>query len=384
MTAEGSLHIEAIWNGSAVTAAAVRSSRPLQASRLLLGKAVQGAVDAVPLLFSVCGRAQGVAAVAAAEAAFGAAVSDSVREARRRLILCEIIHEYLWRVLIDQPLLAAGHPHVQAMAAMRVNLTGMQKPLLAAGGWKTVGGSDVADADGAWTAFLETLKDFLHRDVLGCKPGQWLALDTSDALDAWSAGTQAPAATALHGFARSGRFGAGSVALMSQPDETWLREAAEAMRDERFAQRPEWRGAPLETGALARQRRHPLLQALTVADGGSVFARSVARLIELARIASADGNTSWFGSLSLGDGAGLGWVETARGLLMHRVVIDDGRVLQYRIVAPTEWNFHENGALVRGLRGMAAASEEDARSRAQWLVQSLDPCVACEVTVRHA
>lgn len=384
VTAEGNLHIEAIWDGDAVTAAAVLSSRPLQASRLLPGKPVQDAVDAVPLLFSICGRAQGVAAVMAAEAALGTEVHEAVRESRRRLVLGEIIHEYLWRVLLDWPLQAGVQPRVQAMAAMRANLAGQLKPLLATGGWKTIGGPAVADTDGAWLAFLDALQDFLRREVLGCDPAQWLALGTQEALEAWSAETQALAAKTLRIFARNGRFGASSVALMPNPDAAWLKEAAETMRGEAFSRQPDWRGMPLETGALARQRQHPFLQALTAAEGNSVFARAVARLIELVRLAAADGSASWFGSQSLGAGAGLGWVETARGLLMHRIVADGERVLQYRIVAPTEWNFHANGALVQGLRGMRAASEDDARCRTRRLVQSLDPCVACEVTVRQA
>ena len=388
MTAEGNLHIEAIWDGNAVTAAAVRSSRPLQASRLLLGKPVQDAVDTVPRLFGICGRAQGVAAVMATEAALGAAVSDVVIEARRRLVLGEIINEYLWRVLLDWPLLAGVLPCVQEMAAMRANLAQTLKPLLATGGWKTVGGSAVADTDGAWLAFIQSLQDFLRREVLGCDPVQWLAQDTPEALDAWSADTLALAGRTLHVFARNGRFGAGGVALMPSPDEAWLRESAESMRDEAFAQRPEWRGAPLETGALARQYRHPLLQALRTAEGNSVFVRAIARLVELVQLATDDGCTSWFGSLSLNNGAGsngegLGWVETARGLLMHRIVVDGRNVAQYRIAAPTEWNFHANGALVQGLCGMAAASEEEARRRALWLVQSLDPCVSCEISLRR-
>jgi coenzyme F420-reducing hydrogenase alpha subunit len=85
----------------------------------------------------------------------------------------------------------------------------------------------------------------------------------------------------------------------------------------------------------------------------------------------------------LGNGAGIAWVETARGLLMHCVAGNGGRVLDYRVVAPTEWNFHANGALVQGLRGMTAASANEAMSKAERLVQSLDPCVAYEITVRH-
>jgi len=50
------------------------------------------------------------------------------------------------------------------------------------------------------------------------------------------------------------------------------------------------------------------------------------------------------GSLPLSEGAGLGWVQTARGLLLHRVACTaDGLIGSYRVLAPTEWNFHPGG-----------------------------------------
>jgi Ni,Fe-hydrogenase I large subunit len=64
--------------------------------------------------------------------------------------------------------------------------------------------------------------------------------------------------------------------------------------------------------------------------------------------------------------------------------VEQGRVKRYRIVAPTEWNFHPRGPLVMGLAGTAAVDEEEARRKALWLVQALDPCVACAIEVYHA
>jgi Ni,Fe-hydrogenase I large subunit len=60
------------------------------------------------------------------------------------------------------------------------------------------------------------------------------------------------------------------------------------------------------------------------------------------------------------------------------------RALDYRIVAPTEWNFHPRGALAADLVGSTAPDPAAARHRAQQVVHSLDPCVACVVEVVHA
>lgn len=386
VTAAGKLHIDVGWDGARVGEVAVRSSRPLHAGRLTIGKPVQDAVDAMPLLFSICGRAQGVAAAMAAEAALGIEVAGSLCTARARLVLGEAIQEHLWRILLDWPRQTDLQPRVQPMMQLCAGVGQMAKPLLATGGWKTVGGRLDADHDGAWLAFSSMLADFLQREAFGGDPARWLELEAQQELEAWYVGTDTLAAQILRSLARCARFGASKVAAMPRPNKMWLHEIAEAMRtDTTFSHHPNWRDAALETGALARQGQHPLLQALAATEGNSVFARIVARLVELARMAeTADNANEWIGSQPLGKGTGIAWVETARGLLMHLVTSDGGRVLDYRIVAPTEWNFHAEGALIQGLRGIAAASEAAARSKAEWLVQSLDPCVAYEITVQHA
>ena len=79
----------------------------------------------------------------------------------------------------------------------------------------------------------------------------------------------------------------------------------------------------------------------------------------------------------------MGWAETARGLVTHRVAIEGERVARYRIVAPTEWNFHPEGAFAQGARGLHGDSTA-IEGRVRRLVASLDPCVAVRYEARHA
>jgi coenzyme F420-reducing hydrogenase alpha subunit len=143
---------------------------------------------------------------------------------------------------------------------------------------------------------------------------------------------------------------------------------------------------PAETGALARTRAQPFVAAVVARHGRSALARFVARVVELIGFVRPDAPPPRriAGAVSLAPGIGVGWAETARGLLVHAVEIAAGRIERYRIVAPTEWNFHPRGALAAGLAGAAAASEDAARGLALTLVQSLDPCVASRIEVAHA
>jgi Ni,Fe-hydrogenase I large subunit len=108
-----------------------------------------------------------------------------------------------------------------------------------------------------------------------------------------------------------------------------------------------------------------------------------ARLIELGAL--LDGAfVPPTGAVALAEGDAIAWVETARGLLLHRVTIAGDVVARYQIVAPTEWNFHPRGALATELVGLSAPDAATLRKRVDMLVQSLDPCVKYEVTIGPA
>ena len=82
------------------------------------------------------------------------------------------------------------------------------------------------------------------------------------------------------------------------------------------------------------------------------------------------------GALHLAPGQTLAWCEMARGLLLHWVQLDaEGAVQDYRVLAPTEWNFHPDGALGRAVAALAPLETAAARA----LAAAFDPCVVCTV-----
>jgi hypothetical protein len=65
-------------------------------------------------------------------------------------------------------------------------------------------------------------------------------------------------------------------------------------------------------------------------------------------------------------------------LLMHHVRLAGEQVVEYEIVAPTEWNFHPDGAFAQDMRGVDETDEESLKQLAHIAALSLDPCVAYE------
>ncbi|WP_373507775.1 nickel-dependent hydrogenase large subunit, partial [Thiocapsa sp.] len=88
--------------------------------------------------------------------------------------------------------------------------------------------------------------------------------------------------------------------------------------------------------------------------------------------------------LASASGIGLGRVFAARGLLAHLVRVEDGRVRDYRILAPTEWNFHPRGVVARALESLPPGPEEQLRRQAELLITAIDPCVAFTLTYKNA
>lgn len=74
-------------------------------------------------------------------------------------------------------------------------------------------------------------------------------------------------------------------------------------------------------------------------------------------------------------GIGLAQLEAARGRLVHRVELVDGRIGRYQIVAPTEWNFHPHGPVATGLRKLPNVDDTALRLAAGLLISGVDPCV---------
>jgi hydrogenase large subunit len=159
---------------------------------------------------------------------------------------------------------------------------------------------------------------------------------------------------------------------------------------------PRLAGQVAETGALARQvvAGHPLARDLIAGYGGSVAARVVARLLELALVVPA--MERWLGELVPGEPwcitaeladetTGVGLIEAARGSLGHWLTVRRGRIHNYQIIAPTTWNFSPRdsagtpGALEQALAGLPASPTGPLPAAIHHVVRSFDPCMVCTV-----
>jgi hypothetical protein len=305
----------------------IRSQRP-QVANALRGKPAAEAVQLVPLIFALCGRAQGQAAGLALAAARGVETPPMLDAA----IETEVMREHLWRLLLDLPPLLGLPAQRELFLKAQQAVASGDRP-----------GLKAVLAQEFWNELLQRLDQL-------AQPAE----SVTTLLPVMSARTSLTAWPRLDGA---------------------------------FAMFPLWQGEAAETGAYARWGgQNPAAAGAFAARWHARSAELWSWAIGEQKVGVTAGNpllgTGGTASAT-GNGAGVGrsLIETARGLLMHEITLDGDRIADYVIVAPTEWNFHPRGSLFDWLHGRPVV--DDARLH-EFIIQAiaaLDPCVRWELEV---
>lgn len=380
MFSEASLHITLRLDGPAVQTVLVRSTRMVRAARLFAGKRPAEVLHLLPAVFSLCGTAQALTSMAALEKAAAIAASTAQKSARALLIQGETVAEHGLAIARDWPALTGDAPRLDQARRLRHALSGLRAALYPAGDWLRLGGGTLAPDRPRLSQMLAqarlALDELLGHDidelVLPIAFQAWLDGGARH-LPAWVAAKGWPSLGAEAPFLPMPEMGPPDLAVRLATD-----------RDGLYLARPDCAGRVFETGPLAHWHWHPLLTDLIERFGPGLLARLAARLVVLAESLREmselvhDLDCEPGSELPGLDGEGVALSEAARGLLAHRVVLKDGLISQYQILAPTEWNFHPEGPLVRSLTGVPAGP--DLEQRAKLMVHALDPCVMCTVS----
>lgn len=337
----------------------IANTRALSLARVCTGMPAAEVPPVMPRLYALCGAAHELAARLALEAA-SRHEPVAASAAQLRTLQGQTLREHLRRMWLDWPQQLAGCvPRPQALASLRTL-------------WQC-GGTDAAAAS-RWVG----------DHMLGMPPAAWLARAEAGAWAAdwpaeWMAGASQEPARLLAACAALPL-----PALAPLPALEDALDATEALgslgrcllAQPAFAARPVLAlplgAAPAHTGCWSRLRR------LGGARPHAVIARLGATLEEVARLAVGE-HVLAARAVPLGEAAAVAAVEMSRGVLLHAVQLDaQGRVAGYHVAAPTEWNFHPEGAVAQALARLRA-DDPAAPRLAGVLAAAFDPCVAFDV-----
>ncbi len=392
---EGHLTIGLTVLDGQVADVTLSSSRPVQSGQIFNEQPAHQALGLMPLIFAVCGTAQSVAGLKAVERAIGWEPGPSHEAARQFALGTETAREHLVRMLTDWPSWLDWNERRGTLARIYHWPKRARDLLYPRGDFTTSGGGQLApDLDGL-ARLSEEIALEIEGEILGLSPHRFLEQTKPE--DWLKPPTTAPDALGpafLAWLQASSRASLGNAALTPLPKGNGdkLAESLGGDHNGAFAARPTWEGQPMETNPFSRNRGHPLVEAVVRRWGSGLLARHMARLVDLAylpdRLAglrAALAEEAVRPGSCPATGTGFGMVEAARGRLVHWVALREEAIREYRILAPTEWNFHPKGVLARALDGMPVDPDpERVRREASLIIQALDPCIGFEIEVYHA
>ncbi len=396
MNLEGGLLIDLYRDDDRVSRVEISSNRPFQAVNLLRDKSPDAALSAVSLMYNVCANAQAQAGLQACRQALGYKASKEVLLAQQCLVDLETLREHLWRIALEWPrLLEEGISSRAVLLSLIMN--GCRQALFASESPFELDAALKLDAKALLTQ-LEALQAFVEVEVLASPLNEWLEnITTAEALLQWVREGGSAAARFISEVHEKSLMTVGNVEVSYLPalDQEALLQKFQASDVNFFVSEPTWEGKCYETTSLARHNEAPLLISMSMHFGTGLLTRLVAKLLEVATLLTelkqdaerlidtakqtnvcfeVDASKSW---------TGIGQVEAARGHLVHWVEIDHGKVNDYRILAPTEWNFHPQGIAAQGLKTLPAEDDDELRRQAACWINAIDPCVGYELRLHQ-
>ena len=353
------------------------SSRRDWAALLTRGVSAAALPSRLGSLFSLCAHAHRLCANLAVTAALGRSEPSGLSAAQD--LQQETLREHVRRIGLDWPeQLTLGRASEQARQQAHAAL--QQCPLFA---------SVALDrSDSQLKEPCPGLQQWLGTHLLGMPTQTWLSQWEQDPA-AWLRAWTEDRPGWLAGLLRQARpltdrATPAAPFLRVHTSEAGLRVLADCLvRQPGFTRQPLWRGQCAETGPWTRLRQ------ATPEVINTPWLRLGSRLAELVRLALPDepgrSGASWLtmGSMATARREGLAWVEMARGLLVHHVQLDgtgdDSRVASCQVLAPTEWNFHPQGAVAQALEQLPTPSMSGVCREVDLLFSAYDPCVKHEI-----
>jgi len=350
----------------------INLARPNLAKKMLIGQTPENAIKRISQLMTVCQHAQS----AAAKLALGYQLTDEEVLA----IEHENIEQGFWRLIIDLPQLL----EIELPLSVFINLRRV-----------------IAQQNSA--GIIEFAEQLFQQLCQLCSND--FANLSSSALQLWLNENNSPMASCLREVNEIMPTVVGNSSkdnkptlLADLPNDALLAMLGKLLQtDDCFYQKPHLNKQSCETGSLSIIQNHSLFSLLSTQ--GTV-GRFISRLLYLAqKINELENNllgsnvlkSNISGCFSLqqseditGKSTSLGWVQTARGLLIHLANIQQSKISQYSIVAPTEWNFHPQGSLNKILVNSNFSSPQVAEKSVKLAILALDPCIEFNLGVAYA
>jgi len=382
-TIEGLIEIDLYPHEKPGSRVKIHSSRPVNVSKVMIGKSIDNALSLIPLIYNICSVAQARTSLKAIQQNLGVEIHPAMETARDMLVLAESAREHLFRIFVDWPKLFAMNTEIAAPPSSARKLNEFKQALFKDGKAFSLDSTLRPELIHIQTLIQELEQD-LQQKVFGIPCNSWLAINDLNGLNRWTTECDSIAARSVRFIINNDWSSEGFSDCQHLPElnPEELVKRFNANNAEEFIAHPDWKGGLYETTSLTRQQQHPLIHQLLQQFNNTLITRWVARLIELASIPQQLQNllqqlepAHTTARLKAASTTSLAQTEAARGRLIHHVQIKQQKISNYQILAPTEWNFHPQGLIAKSLTNLNPKDPEQLGQLARLVINAIDPCV---------
>ncbi|BAF72614.1 nickel-dependent hydrogenase large subunit [Sulfurovum sp. NBC37-1] len=387
---------------------------------ILVGKDPRDALVITPRVCGICNHAHLIAAVRALENGYASAgwevvLSPKAKAIREFTLSCELLQNHIkWMYMTIFPnlerYLKIESSENYAVKASYFSTTITKALAIFAGQWPhssyaVPGGVtcdptqlDIIQAQ----SLLEECVRFFEQMLTGCTLEAYLSIESVSSLHH----IEGDFGKLLHllgsnGMAKKGqsydRFivfadsplspaGKSIATSVSKVDTKYV---VESEQKGSMAKAVSYKNRMYEVGPLARGMvsKEPIVKNLHKRYKDSMMTRVFARIHEVAQLLEKnremlksirvdEPSCTLSDTLKLYEFEGTGTVEAARGSLIHRTTVSNGKIANYEIITPTQWNLShgdekEKGIAVKAMVGSQSMEEAD------FIFRTFDVCSVC-------
>ncbi len=390
MSIQGELTINLSSQGKCT----ISSSRPVQMGRLFSGKSIDQTLKTLPMLFSICGKAQTITTARAIECAMNTPVSRDIESKREALISLESLREQSLRLLMDWPSYINVEPEQHALSHVATGVNHLMQRLqpdylLSYLPHLSNPASPSHQDSQHWKGFSKKLAQLLFAS----STDSWLD-SLHHSVEDWASQQQTQSARFIHCINQQPWKHTGSSQITALPDwgEGDDKELVSRLQteNEAFTRQPDWKGNCHEVSWFQRQQTHAVVSPLVNANGNGIHTRMIARLVDVAELMQKLERFFIQGALLqpiTTKVAGLAHTDSARGCLTHYVELENQTINKLVILAPTEWNFHPRGVAQQSLERLTASDTDMTakmdllKQQAELMIHAIDPCVGYTLNI---
>ena len=373
---EGNIVINCNWTPQGAEQISVVSTRSTQISRIFQGQEFDKATSLLPVFFTLCSNAHTSAALVASNNY--STMSEEVSKHYQFAVMLETLKEHLIRILLYWPKLFnlpkvefPFHKLTQLINSLLEKTFHQGK--IANGIKKEFSSIDTSNE-------IELLKKLIESWLIGQSISSWKEKSDFEKLKNWKTSTRSIIANILKLIENN------NWQQQAQTDIEFLpqfnqKQIGSLFSDKQISSIPTWKKRCCETSCLSRYKDNSLISSINNVYGNGLYTRIVAKVVELVDLMSFLEKKESASIISSFSDVGIASVETARGRLIHRVELEGNHIKKFQIIAPTEWNFHPEGAIASGLSNIVAKSKCEFNKLAQIFISALDPCVNHQLRV---